>query len=315
MVWLAQAPSNIALIKYMGKKDQDQNLPDNPSLSYTLNNLLSTVELETLPGQKDFWEPLLTPGSLPFELSLTAQQRFLNHLQRLKSYFGYQGGFIVRSCNNFPLASGLASSASSFAALTRCAVRALCELTQSATPPMDIIAGLSRQGSGSSCRSFFSPWALWEGSKVTATDLPYSQLIHQVIIISHQEKSVPSSQAHKRVQSSADYKERPDRASQNLKRLLQAMHNKDWSSCYQICWDEFQDMHQLFESASPPFGYITAQGQEVLDVIAKHWEKVGDGPIVTMDAGPNIHLLYREDQFDMANKIKIDNFLSNYDVL
>ena len=48
MHWLAQAPSNIALIKYMGKKDENSNLPDNSSLSYTLNNLLSTVKLEVI---------------------------------------------------------------------------------------------------------------------------------------------------------------------------------------------------------------------------------------------------------------------------
>ncbi len=63
MQWFAQAPANIALIKYMGKKDQESNTPDNPSLSYTLPNLLSFVELESYAGKKDLWEPLETPGA------------------------------------------------------------------------------------------------------------------------------------------------------------------------------------------------------------------------------------------------------------
>src|SRR6476659_4687638 len=113
MQWLAQAPSNIALIKYMGKKDVQQNLPDNPSLSYTLNKLLSTVLLEQYPGKKDLWEPLHTPGAPPFTLSEASQERFLSHLLFLKKQFNYKGCFVVRSSNNFPLGSGLASSASS----------------------------------------------------------------------------------------------------------------------------------------------------------------------------------------------------------
>jgi diphosphomevalonate decarboxylase len=106
MVWLAQAPANIALIKYMGKKDENSNLPDNSSLSYTLNNLLSTVQLETRPGKKDVWEPLYMPGAASFSLSSMAQQRFLDHLARIKEYFGYEGGFLVQSINNFPHGSG-----------------------------------------------------------------------------------------------------------------------------------------------------------------------------------------------------------------
>src|SRR3954468_12586695 len=126
MQWFAQAPANIALIKYMGKKDEALNLPINPSLSYTLPNLLTSVSLETQPGKKDFWEALQIPGAETFSLSELAQVRFLKHLSFLKNYFGYTGSFIVRSSNNFPQGSGLASSASSFAALTICTIRALC---------------------------------------------------------------------------------------------------------------------------------------------------------------------------------------------
>jgi diphosphomevalonate decarboxylase len=157
MPWFAQAPANIALIKYMGKKDNKKNIPDNPSLSYTLNHLLTNVMLEGHSGRKDFWEPLEIPGALPFRLSVAAQERFLHHLSYLKSYFNYEGGFIVRSSNNFPHSSGMASSASSFAALTKCACLALSELTQQALPPVTTQADLSRLGSGSSCRSFFAP--------------------------------------------------------------------------------------------------------------------------------------------------------------
>lgn len=315
MHWLAQAPANIALIKYMGKRDTNSNLPDNSSLSYTLNNLLSTVKLETLPGKKDIWEPLQIPGAGEFSLSATGQKRFIEHLLRLKESFGYSGGFLIQSSNNFPHGSGLASSASSFAALTKCAVHALSELTNKELPSIDEQAQLSRLGSGSSCRSFYTPWALWKEDEVGAIDLPYSDLIHQVIVISGEEKAVSSSEAHKRVKTSVFYAKRNQRAEENLKLLLAAFNAEDWQSMFQICWREFHDMHNLFSTCEQPFNYITDRSLAVLKLLQNHWDTHGDGPIVTMDAGPNIHLLYREDQAEMARRFKADHLLGNYDVL
>lgn len=300
MRWFAQAPANIALIKYMGKKDGEKNIPDNPSLSYTLNNLLSDVMLEVHNGPVDVWESL----SPTFTLSTAAQERFLRHLANLKAYFNYEGTFTVRSNNNFPHSSGLASSASSFAALTRCAVFALSELTETPAPSIEEQANLSRQGSGSSCRSFFSPWALWDEQTVMPIELPYMELIHEVIVISQAEKKVSSSSAHQRIPTSPHYAERPLRAKQNLEQLLEAFANRNWAMAYQICWREFQDMHQLFSTCNEPFSYIIDESKAALTALQRFWEINGDGPLVTMDAGPNIHLLYRMDQADLARQFK-----------
>ncbi|GGI82893.1 diphosphomevalonate decarboxylase [Legionella impletisoli] len=315
MQWFAQAPSNIALIKYMGKKDDKRNIPINSSLSYTLNKLLSSVELETKPGRKDDWAPLTIPGAKPFELSQTAQHRFLDHLARLKSHFNYDGAFMVRSSNNFPHSSGLASSASSFAALTKCAVLALSELTNKPIPSIEEQAQLSRLGSGSSCRSFFSPWALWREETVKAIDMPYKNLIHQVIVISHDEKKISSREAHMRIHTSKLYPTRAEQAENNLKALLAAFEQKDWKSAYQICWREFHDMHKLFTTCINPFTYMTEQSHQALNLLQELWQQIDDGPIVTMDAGPNIHLLYRPDQEELANQFKKKYLLGNYDLI
>lgn len=315
MQWLAQAPANIALIKYMGKTNPQENLPINSSLSYTLHNLLSSVQLETHPGKQDFWEPLNTPGVTAHVFSPLAQKRFLLHLALVKNYFHYSGAFIVRSSNNFPHSSGLASSASSFAALTKCAMHAMSELTQTPLPCIETQAQLSRQGSGSSCRSFFSPWALWENNSVKAIELPYNNLLHQVIVVSQEEKKVSSSEAHARIRNSTLFSNRGQRAEENLKNLLHALTTNHWAEAYQICWQEFQDMHALFATATPSFSYITAAGKEVLAQLQNSWQQQGDGPLITMDAGPNIHLLYRADQTEMAHRFKVDHLLGNYDVL
>ncbi len=316
MHWLAQAPANIALIKYMGKKDAHSNLPDNSSLSYTLNNLLSTVRLELISQEHDLWQPLLMPGiENDFPLAKAGQDRFIAHLQRLKNHFSYSGGFLIQSNNNFPYGSGLASSASSFAALTRCASLALSELTGKESPSIEEQAQLSRLGSGSSCRSFYSPWALWKENEVIGLELPYTQLIHQVIVISNQEKKVSSSEAHKRVQTSPLYSSRGQRAEERLDDLLQALRSKDWSRISQLCWDDFQDMHHLFSSSAQAFSYITEESTQILNKLSALWEQQGDGPIVTMDAGPNIHLLYRMDQMEQAEQFKVEHLADRYHVL
>lgn len=313
--WLAHAPANIALIKYMGKDDQAKNLPANPSLSFTLNQLKSSVSLEAHPGKQDFWEPLEIPGIDSFVLYQDGQHRFLKHLAFLKQNFSYTGGFIVRSNNNFPQSTGLASSASSFAALTQCAVEALCELTQQPMPAVEAIAALSRHGSGSSCRSFFSPWALWENDTVKSIDLPYKDLHHEVILVDHQIKAVSSSKAHELVKTSPLYASRPERAKQNLDDLLIALRAKNWANAYDICWHEFQDMHKLFTTCEHSFSYMTDRSLELLEQLQELWHKNQDGPIVTMDAGPNIHLLYRPDQKDLARIFKQDVLIGNFDVI
>lgn len=315
MHWVAHAPSNIALIKYMGKKDEHSNNPANSSLSYTLNNLFSTVKLEQISSKEDIWEPLNTPGAAQFVLSPVGQKKFLDHLARIKNYFGYEGSFLVQSCNNFPHSSGMASSASSFAALTRSAVLAIAELTHQQTPSIDVQANLSRYGSGSSCRSFYAPWALWQEERVEAINLPYPKLLHEVVVVNAEKKEVSSSDAHKRVKSSPFYKTRSQRAEKNLSLLLNAFKINDWNCAYQICWQEFQDMHQLFHTCEQSFSYLGENSLTILNQVQEWWEKKGDGPLVTMDAGPNIHLLYRPDQMDLAYEFRRNYLVGNYEVL
>lgn len=306
MKWSVTAPANIALIKYMGKVPGSANVPLNSSLSYTLPHLLSYVELEETNASQDHWEPYdKNPLFIPHIFSTQAQLRFLKHLQFIKKQFNYSGSLIVRSANNFPHSAGLASSASSFAALTQVGVLACAESTGCPIPTLKTQAELSRIGSGSSCRSFFSPWSVWNAQGVEQISIAYPTLIHQVILIHTDEKKVSSSEAHQRVSQLPDFQTRITRAEARLKDLLSAFQHRDWKNAYQICWQEFQDMHALFERCKEPFTYITSKTQMILDELQNTWLKQGDGPLITMDAGPNIHLLFRPDQTAYANWFKL----------
>lgn len=299
MNWIARAPSNIALIKYMGKIDSQLNRPTNASLSYTLNDLWCEVQVQLIDGPEDKFQLLDRSDIVPMQLSAKSIQRFLNHLDFLKQQFQFKGSLLICSGNNFPADCGLASSAASFAALTRAVVLALSELTHRELPSDLIQANWSRLASGSSCRSFYSPWCLWTEEKIEKIALPQQNLLHRVIVVDRNKKSVSSSEAHKRVASSLLFQNRPERAELRLQQLLSALQENNWLAAYQLCWQEFWDMHALFETAMPPFGYLTEESLRVLQRLRALWEEKGDGPLITMDAGPNIHLLFREDQTDL----------------
>lgn len=306
-IWRGSAPSNIALIKYMGKTDAAGNRPTNRSLSFTLNGLRTHIELETASDDslKDSWEPLVAPGLEPLALSQKGRIRFLTHLSRIKNVWGYAGGFVVRSANDFPADCGLASSASSFAALTSVACRALAELTGRSPMSEREVAELSRQGSGSSCRSLFSPWALWDTDGARAIELPFGDLLHQAVIVEDRRKDVSSSDAHARVSASPLFQGRPERAEQRLQDLMAAFESRDWRSARQICWAEFWDMHALFETTPEPFGYMNGGSLEVLDFVRREmWGEADGGPIVTMDAGANVHLLHRRDRITDLERVR-----------
>ena len=302
--WKASAPSNIALIKYAGKKDHT-NKPLNPSLSYTLDHLTSTVEIEPLPKeqQKDIWKPLKT--SFPINLSSNSIQRFLDFFQHLKHFFKIPGSFLIRSGNHFPGACGVASSASSFCALTLASYQVAQEISiQKKKLSLPELSALSRLGSGSSCRSFFSPWALWEEDSACSLQIePFPKLIHQLILSDKKQKRVSSSEAHQRVLTSPYFLDREKRAKERLSALIQALRKGNWKDCFQITWDEFEDLHQLYETASLPVVYRTDKTQKILDIIKDFWEDIGSGPLVTMDAGSPVHLLYPLNQEDISHKL------------
>ncbi len=317
MKWQASAPSNIALIKYMGKLGNQGNVSSNSSLSYTLNHLQTSVEIEPSDDSKDSWQPLKLPGHGTPSISPSGQARFLKHFAFLKSEFSMGGNYLVRSNNNFPSDCGLASSASSFAALTMGAYKA----AKGQNPKLDLtlthLANLSRQGSGSSCRSLFSPWSIWDSDGARAVNLPFGNLHHQVVVISDQIKSVSSSEAHKRINSSLLSVARTERAEKRLEQLIESLKKEDWKTSYELIWSDFWDMHALFETSHPPFGYMSSGSLTALRIAQETWNKTGDGPWITMDAGPNVHLLFRPDQKEMALGIekeltKIFRVIANY---
>ena len=321
-MWVeASAPSNIALIKYMGKTDPILNQPCNTSISYTLEHLRTFVQIkENTQTKEDRWALLERKDLRPMTLSENGKNKFVRHLQFLKEKFNVSQFFDLESANNFPSDCGLASSASSFAALTLAFSKWFKEshqksnlIVNSDLTSLDKLALLSKKGSGSSCRSFFTPWAVWSPTEVKAIEIPIQDLRHQVILCDEKSKLVSSSQAHQRVLSSELFRGRPQRAEERFVNLVSALQQEKWQDSFEICWNEMWDMHVLFHTSKPPFMYMNGDSQRVLAELLEYWQKNGDGPLVTMDAGSNIHLLYRADQKEIYEHLR-SYFLNHYAV-
>jgi diphosphomevalonate decarboxylase len=315
---LVRAPSNIALVKYMGKNDSSRNLPANSSLSMTLQDLctVAMVSRTRASGSQIVWsrdaaeklEIRTARGmvrALPPKMSEQSLSRIIRHVERVRTrlpeIFSRHGlevtsptGLSIAAANTFPASSGIASSASSFAAMTLGTAAVFARsleafLTAFASGSLrEDLAALSREGSGSSCRSFDGPWVRWSGAdarKVESAVMP--EMSDIVIVVSSAAKAVTSSAAHSRVSSSFLWSGRPERAEVRVKSLVAALAGGDLEAVSHIAWDDFWDMHSLFHTANPPFSYFEPGTIAVLK-----WLMVQDErPIVTMDAGANIHVL------------------------
>ncbi len=295
----ARKPVNIALIKYIGKQDSSDGLNQalHPCLSYTLDELYTEVRLTYQPGATQ--DVILThPKSPP--LAHKDRVRFTDHLVVVKEKFGFKGCFNIDTFNNFPLSAGLASSASSFAALTACAIEAIESLQQTKLDSkLSLLeqAQLSRYGSGSACRSFFGPYCTWDNDAIDGVSFgEWDRLQHVVLMFSTQQKHVSSSQAHQLVTTSDGFDKRQALVTQRYTQLTQAMHAMDWQAVHRYVWTDFIEMHRLFHTSKPSFTYCTPKVKRALEFLQGWWYNHADGPLVTMDAGSNIHLLFRPDQ-------------------
>jgi diphosphomevalonate decarboxylase len=315
---LAQAPANIALIKYMGKQDARSNLPANASLSMTLHSLSTWVEIAREPDSRfaSHWVAAVPEGAprsarVP-ELTSAAIARFTAHLERVRAWtldalpgFGLSvrpdGRFALRSANTFPTASGIASSASSFAALTLAGAAAFSadvgRFSEALNGELRLrreLARLSRLGSGSSCRSFEGPWVNWEGEDAAGLDAPgMPEMTDLILVVASGPKEVSSSEAHARVKSSPLWEDRAERANARARDLEAALAEGDLSRLARIAWAETWEMHSLFHTSAEPFTYWQPGTLEALRWIAPAVLSQGDlrAPIVTLDAGPNVHFV------------------------
>jgi diphosphomevalonate decarboxylase len=284
----AFAPSNIALCKYWGKRNDELNLPVTSSLSVSLGKLGSKVTIS--PRQKsDLVE--LNGKRLASDSSFARRvSEFLDLFRPDRQTF-----FKVVALNTIPTAAGFASSASGFAAMTL----ALNQLFGWKLNGRELSV-LSRLGSGSACRSVYAGFVEWRAGKradgMDSCALPlkskWPDLRMGLVVVSDKEKSIGSRPAMKRtLETSALYRSWPAKVAKDLPLLKTAIRHRDFPTLGKVAESNALAMHATMFDAKPPVIYWLP---ESVLAMRKVWRLRQSGLHVyfTMDAGPNLKVLF-----------------------
>ena len=287
----AFAPSNIALCKYWGKRDAELNLPINSSLSISLGNLGTRTEIRIAAADS------VALNGVDIESEDSFAIRTMEFLNLFRPMLGTVH-FDVRTENNIPTAAGLASSASGFAAL----VMALDDLAGWGLDRKQL-SMLARLGSGSASRSVYEGFVQWHaGSDPAGTDSFAERLEAEwpefrigILELSSAPKPVGSRDGMNRtVETSELYKSWPQQAAADLATIRDAIEVRDFSVLGKTAERNALAMHATMLAAWPPLLYLQP---ESIEQIHKTQRVRIDGLEVylTIDAGPNIKLLFLEE--------------------
>ena len=308
-----QSPSNIALVKYWGKRGKQ--LPQNPSISFTLSECRTETficfEKADSFGFKFFFEGQENPAfGAKIEKFLLDYQAFFPFLNQLH--------LTVESRNTFPHSSGIASSASSMSAFVMC----LLDIeNQIVSQQFDFqkASYFSRLASGSASRSVYPKMALWGATEAYdgSSDeyaVPLESDIHPVfktyrdsiLIVSGETKSVSSRAGHGLMEGNPYAPARYAQANANIKNLLTALKTGDLETFMNITESEALQLHALMMCSNPSFILMKPNTLRIIEEVRRFRKETHIPLCFTMDAGPNVHLLYPESEAE-----KVEEFIKN----
>ena len=285
----ARAYTNIALIKYWGKKNEELILPMNNSLSLTLDAFYT--ETEVIFSDSYMVDEFYLDGTLQDEKATKKVSQFLD-LFRKEAGLSLKASVI--SQNFVPTAAGLDSSASGLAALAGACNTALKLGLDDLS-----LSRFARRGSGSACRSIFGGFVEWEKghddlssyAKPVPSDSFEDDLAMVFVLINDQKKEVSSRNGMRRtVETSSFYQGWLDSVEGDLYQLKQAIKTKDFQLLGETMERNGLKMHGTTLAAQPPFTYWSPDSLKAMDAV-RQLRKQGIPCYFTMDAGPNVKVL------------------------
>lgn len=283
----AIANPNIAFIKYWGDKDPALRIPANGSISMNLSNLQSrtTVTYDSSLERDE----LILDRRVPDSLVVQRVVRFLDHVRHLA---GFSDHARVESENNFPMGSGIASSASAFAALSLAASKAAgLQLDERS------LSRLARRGSGSACRSIPGGFVEWLSGEDDQSSYAFSfappdhwQLFDCIAIVSQEQKETGSREGHSLAETSLLQEVRVEDTSRRLDLCRQAILTRDFDAFAEIVELDSNLMHAVMLTSQPKLFYWQPATIEVMQKVVE-WRRSGIPVCYTIDAGPNVHVI------------------------
>lgn len=315
-----EAPSNIALVKYWGKRDPQ--IPENPSLSFTLSQCVSRTTVNYTPKSgantefsvKVYFEGEEKPDFLP---------KILQFFERVEPYLNFLRScdFEIHSTNTFPHSSGIASSASGMSALALC----LLSIEQKITGGTDEhyfrekASFLARLGSGSASRSIEGPMVAWgECQGIPGSSdlygIPYPFPVDPVfldyqdtiMLVDKGEKQVSSTLGHQLMHGHPFAEQRFQQARNHLSDLRSILETGDITGFINIVEKEALSLHAMMLSSDPYFILMRPNTLEIINRIWNYRKTTGTPVCFTLDAGANVHVLYPKSTAE-----EVRNFLEN----
>lgn len=298
----AQAPVNIAVIKYWGKTDEKLILPLNSSLSTTLS-MTDLCTTTTVMASKEFKEDRLWLNGKEESVSsgrmqncigqLVARSGLLKRLgENVEEGKAREYHFHIVSVNNFPTAAGLASSASGFACLTY-TLGTLLEVEGD-------LSAIARLGSGSACRSIYGGFVKWvKGEKADGTDSIAVQVAPEthwpelqilVCVVSAKHKETPSTSGMQTSTETSPFLayRAAHIVEERMKQMEDAIHKRDFQLYGELTMRDSNSFHSTCLDTYPPIFYLNDTSKTIINLITyvnKHYGKIKIA--YTFDAGPN----------------------------
>jgi diphosphomevalonate decarboxylase len=283
----AIANPNIAFIKYWGDKDPMLRIPANGSISMNLENLFSTTRVNFDSALER--DELILDGRVPGGMAVERVTRFLDHVRQLAGISHYAR---VESENNFPMGSGIASSASAFAALSLAASTAGgLQLDERS------LSRLARRGSGSACRSVPAGFVEWQSGVNDASSYAFSiappdhwQLHDCIAIVSQEHKETGSREGHTLAETSLLQDARVGDTTRRLDLCRWAILKRDFEAFAEIVELDSNLMHAVMMTSQPRLFYWQPATLAVMRAVVD-WRRTGIPVCFTIDAGPNVHVI------------------------
>lgn len=303
-----ECPSNIALVKYWGK--YENQIPANPSLSMTLSRSVTKMKIDFI------YQENLNEANIIFKFEGSDNKKFEEKLRGMISRLGdllpaiQKCQLFIESENTFPHSAGIASSASSMAALAFNLYNINAEITNKFEDDqlrLRRISEIARLFSGSASRSVYGGWVSWgKIDDLTQTsDLFASPLnieIHPVfrslkdfiLVVDKSEKLISSSAGHQLMKNHPFAEARYQMAKQNLNTLLRVLQTGDFEDFITVVENEALTLHGLMMQSVPGYFLMKPETLMILQHIRNFRERKKIPLCFTLDAGPNIHLLFSE---------------------